>query len=83
MFLTKCTTECHVYDHDLISAELIFFFIPTWDKSDYDLDVTMLQKPHVLGGHDMTPNTIVQTSAKVVMSSRFLGLMGSLPLVIG
>ena len=50
-----------------------------WDTSDYDLDVTMLQKSHVLGGYDMTPNTIAQTSAKVAMASRFLGLVGSLP----
>ena len=50
-----------------------------WDKSDYDLAVTMLQNPHVLGGYGMTPNTIAQTSAKVDMSSHFLGLVGSLP----
>ena len=39
-----------------------------WDKSDYDLSVTMLQKTHALGGHGMTSNTITQTSVKVVMS---------------
>ena len=50
-----------------------------WDKSDYDLTVTMIQKPHVMGGYDMTPSTIVQVSDKVVMTSRFLGLVGSLP----
>jgi len=51
-----------------------------WDKDDYDLAVTMLQKPHALGGHGMTPDAIAQTSAKVAMASRFLGLVGSLPL---
>jgi hypothetical protein len=50
-----------------------------WDKDDYDLAVTMLQKPHALGGCGMTPNVIAQTSAKVAMASRFLGLVGSLP----
>ena len=50
-----------------------------WDKSDYDLTVTMLQKPPSSGGYDMTSNTISQTSTKVVMTSRFLGLLGSLP----
>jgi len=29
-----------------------------WDKDDYDLAVTMLQKSHDLGGYDMTPNVI-------------------------
>ena len=38
----------------------------------------MLQKPHALGGYGMTPNVIAQTSAKVAMESRFLGLVGSL-----
>jgi hypothetical protein len=51
-----------------------------WDKNDYDLTVTRLQMTHVDGGFDLTPNVIAQTSAKVVMSSRFLGLVGSLPL---
>ena len=31
------------------------------------------------GGYGLTPNTIAQFSAKVVMASRFLGLVGSLP----
>jgi hypothetical protein len=51
-----------------------------WVQDDYDLVVTMLQKPHSLGGFGLTPNVISQTTAKVVMSSRFLGLVGSLPL---
>jgi hypothetical protein len=51
-----------------------------WVKDDYDLAVTMLQKPHALGGFGLTPNVIAQTSAKVTMASRFLGLVGSLPL---
>ena len=51
-----------------------------WDKNDYDLTVTRLQMPHTDGGLVLTPNVIVQTSAKVDMTSRFLGLVGSLPL---
>ncbi len=50
-----------------------------WVKDDYDLAVTILQKPHPLGGFGWTPNVITQTSAKVAMTSRFLGLVGSLP----
>ena len=34
--------------------------------------------PHTDGGFGLRPNTITQTSAKVVMTSRFLGLVGSL-----
>ncbi len=51
-----------------------------WD-SDYQcsgLSVTRLQMFHAVGGYGMTPNTIEQTSAKVVMTSRFLCLVGSL-----
>jgi hypothetical protein len=51
-----------------------------WDKNDYDLTVTRLQMPHTDGGFGLTPNVIAQTSSKVAMSSRFLGLVGSLPL---
>jgi hypothetical protein len=51
-----------------------------WGKDDHDLDVTILQKPHALGGFGLTPNVIVQTSVKVTMTSRFLGFVGSLPL---
>ena len=36
--------------------------------------------PHADGGFGLTPNVIAQTSAKVAMASRFLGLVGSLPL---
>ena len=36
--------------------------------------------PHSDGGFGLTPNTIAQTSAKVAMASRFLGLVWSLPL---
>ena len=43
-----------------------------WVKDDYDLAVTMLQKPHALGGFGLTPNVLAQISAKVDMSSRFL-----------
>ena len=39
----------------------------------------MLQKSNTLGGYGMTPRTITQTSVKVAMSSRFLGLVVSLP----
>jgi hypothetical protein len=44
-------------------------------KNDHDLAVTVIQKPHVLGGFGLTPNVISQTSVKVVMASRFLGLV--------
>ena len=42
--------------------------------------VTILQKPHALGGFGLTPNVIAQIFAKVAMASRFLQLVGSLPL---
>ncbi len=51
-----------------------------WGKDDHDLVVTIIQKSHTLGGFGLTPNVITQTSAKVVMTSRILGLVGSLPL---
>jgi hypothetical protein len=51
-----------------------------WVRDDYDLAVTMLQKSHALGGFVLTPNVLSQISAKVAMSSRFLKLVGSLPL---
>jgi hypothetical protein len=50
-----------------------------WVQDDFDLSVTMLQKPHVLGGFGLTPNVLTQISAKVTMASRFLQLVGSLP----
>jgi hypothetical protein len=50
-----------------------------WVRDDYDLAVNMLQKPHALGGFGLTPNVLAQISAKVVMASRFLKLVGSLP----
>jgi hypothetical protein len=50
-----------------------------WVQDDFDLAVTMLQKPHALGGFDLTPNVLAQISAKVAMASRFLQLVGSLP----
>jgi hypothetical protein len=51
-----------------------------WVRDDYDLTVTMLQKPHARGGFGLTPNVLAQISAKVAMVSRFLKLVGSLPL---
>jgi hypothetical protein len=51
-----------------------------WVRDDYDFAVTMLQKTHVLGGFGLTPNVLAQISTKVVMASRFLKLVGSLPL---
>ncbi len=45
-----------------------------WVRDEYDLAVTMLQKPHALGGFGLTPNVLAQISAKVVMASRFLKL---------
>ncbi len=50
-----------------------------WSKQDYDLVVTRLQIPHVRGGFGLTPNTLPQSTAKVAMASRFVGLVGSLP----
>ena len=50
-----------------------------WPKQDYDLDVTMLQIPQALGGFGLTPNVLAQSTAKVAMSSRFLGFVGSSP----
>ena len=38
----------------------------------------MIQMPHSMGGFGMTPNVIVQISAKVDMASRFLGFVDSL-----
>ena len=43
-----------------------------WVQDDFDLAVTMLQKPHALGGFGLTPNVLAQISAKVSMTSRFL-----------
>jgi hypothetical protein len=48
-----------------------------WVDDDYDLAVTMLQKPHALGGFDLTPNVLAQISVTVAMASRFLKLVGS------
>jgi hypothetical protein len=53
-------------------------FIPSLGyKDDYDLAVTVLQKPHAFGGFGLTPNVIAQSSAKVAMATRFLALVGS------
>jgi hypothetical protein len=49
-------------------------------RDDYDLAVTMLQMPHALGGFGLTLNVLTQISAKVAKASRFLKLVGSLPL---
>ena len=51
-----------------------------WPKQDYDMAVTMIQLPHAMGGFGLTPNVLAQHTAKVTMSSHFLGLVGSLPL---
>jgi hypothetical protein len=51
-----------------------------WGKDDHDLAVTIIQKSHTLCGFGLTPNVITQTSDKVAMTSRFLDLVGSLPL---
>jgi hypothetical protein len=50
-----------------------------WVQDDFDLAVTMIQKPHVLGGFGFTTNVLSQISGKVAMASRFLQLVGSLP----
>ncbi len=39
--------------------------------------MTVIKKTHSLGGFDLTPNVITQTSVKVIMTSQFLGLVGS------
>ncbi len=41
-----------------------------WVRDDYDLAVTILQKPHSLGGFGLTPNVLTQISVKVSMVSR-------------
>jgi hypothetical protein len=51
-----------------------------WTKDDYDLVVTVFHKSHTFGGFGLTPNVITQISVKVGMSTRFLGLVGSLSL---
>jgi hypothetical protein len=51
-----------------------------WVRDDYDLALTILQKLHVLGGFGLNPNVLAQISGKVVMTPRFLKLVGSLPL---
>ena len=50
-----------------------------WPKQDYDLAVTSLQMPHVMGGFGLTPNVLPQYTVKVALASRFVGLVGSLP----
>ena len=49
-----------------------------WTKQDYDMDVTMLQIPHGMGGFGLTPNVLAQSTAKVAMASRFVTFVGSL-----
>ncbi len=51
-----------------------------WVRDDYDLTVTKMQKSHDRGDFGLTPNVLVQISSKVVMASRFLQLVGTLPL---
>jgi hypothetical protein len=60
-----------------------------WVRDDYDLAVTMLQKPHALGGFGFTPNVLTQISAKSVpyhwrnknyVSHRHSFFFGTLPL---
>ena len=36
-----------------------------WVEDDYELAVTMLQKPHALGGFGLTPNVLAQMAVKV------------------
>jgi hypothetical protein len=55
------------------------FHLLAWPKQDYDMAVTSLQMPHAMGGFGLTPNVLSQSTAKVRMSSRFVGLVGSLP----
>ncbi len=50
-----------------------------WTKQDYDSVVTSLQMSHVMGGFDLTPNVLTQSTPKVAMVLRFVGLVGSLP----
>jgi hypothetical protein len=47
-----------------------------WPKQDYDLSVTRLQMPHAMGGFGLTPSVLAQSTAKVAMAFRFVGLVG-------
>jgi hypothetical protein len=38
-----------------------------WDQQDYDMAVTRLQMPHVMGGFGLTPNVLTESTAKVTM----------------
>jgi hypothetical protein len=49
-----------------------------WPQQDIDLAITVLHMSHSMGGFGMTPNVITQISAKVSMTTRFLGFVGSL-----
>ncbi len=40
-----------------------------WVTDDYDLAVTILQKPHAQGGFGLTPNVLAQISDKVAMAT--------------
>ena len=51
-----------------------------WVKDDYDLAVTVFQKPDGFGGFGLTPNVIAQSSAEVTMTTRFLSWVGSFTL---
>jgi hypothetical protein len=50
-----------------------------WPKEDYDMVVTRLEMPYVMGDFGLTPNVLTQSTTKVPMVSRFVGLVGSLP----
>ena len=49
-----------------------------WSQQDMDLETTMFQMTHGMGGYGMTPNVITQMFTKVDMSSTFLGFVGSM-----
>ncbi len=44
-----------------------------WVRDDYDLEVTMFQKPHTLGGFGLTPNVLAQISASSSLMYNFGG----------
>jgi hypothetical protein len=43
------------------------------------MSVTRFQIPHTMGDLGLTSNVLAQSTAKVAMESRFVGLVGSLP----
>jgi hypothetical protein len=77
--LVKDPTDRHVYG--FVFYHLVKYDMNTWtqyERTHYDLVVTVIQKPHTQGSFGITPNVLPQTSVKVAMTSRFLTLVDSL-----